>query len=144
MIENSEQLITGYLKPIGVEYSVEGDIDIILSVKNISKQKIYAFMLNARSDGIEIEVKEEEGFSLIANENESGVAFAAEKAILPGQTIEENLLLNKWITFNKPGIYHVKCKIPIEIFLSGIKEKKEDRTGVINTVISEFSIHIFD
>jgi hypothetical protein len=130
--------------PVKDRYTLDEKIDLVLSITNTSDDKIYVFIPNARSEGIQLMIQPPEGYSLSRFEDESGVSLMAENEIPRNRTIERELSLSEWVTFIKPGKYSVNCKIPVEIYQYGISAAKEDNPKKVTLVESKFEVLIYE
>lgn len=134
--------IDGAFKTDRNEYYLGDSIWINLSLTNISDKDVFVFIPTGRVQGLDIHVKENEGYETKSLVQEPDTGLIPELKLAPLESYVQQYLLSKWLKFKKAGNYTIECSIPIELADFSIRDKLTNRKLSSKTVFSVLNLRI--
>jgi hypothetical protein len=120
--QSKENLAVSY-SPASYDFSLNEPIIIKFSVTNSISQAINFDLGHNSRDGFKFTLTKPDGTKLtnVPRMIGEGLSWNGKHRLFPQQTYAQNLVLNEWFNFSKPGTYRIDAKLesPIQVGESG-------------------------
>ena len=134
--------VAAFFQTDRTEYRVGEPIWVTLFIRNEGAHDIYLFVPRGRADGLQIRVKEGDGFQLKDLREEPEPGLVGEKKLLPGATYSQQFPLSEWLVINESGEFVVECSIDVETSNMSLREQNEQRAASTMTVSTDLSFTV--
>jgi hypothetical protein len=121
--------LEGFFRVDQNRYHLGDPIKTTLVLQNKGDSAAYLFVPRGRMDGIQISVKNEDGFRIKDMREEPDVGLVPEKRLPSGETYTQEYLLTQWLTFEEPGDYTVELAIEVETYNSSLHQQNQERVA---------------
>jgi hypothetical protein len=113
----------GWAQPVTVSFSlsqssitIHEPVEVQFAVQNGGQESIHLDLGANRMEGFAFSITQPDGTTVQPSApGEGGLTTEGEVSVLPGQTYTQNLLLNEWYDFAKPGNYKIAVKLTASI-----------------------------